>query len=41
MSNPSKHTDPLWFKDAVIYELSVRAFYDSNRDGVPGDFIRA
>lgn len=30
-------TDPLWFKDAVIYELSVRAFYDSNGDGV-GDF---
>jgi len=37
MSNPSRNTDPLWFKDAVIYELSVRAFYDSNRDGV-GDF---
>jgi maltose alpha-D-glucosyltransferase / alpha-amylase len=29
--------DPLWFKDAVIYELSVRAFYDSNGDGI-GDF---
>lgn len=29
--------DPLWFKDAVIYELSVRAFYDSNADGI-GDF---
>lgn len=37
MSNPVKHTDPLWFKDALIYELSVRAFYDSNNDGV-GDF---
>jgi maltose alpha-D-glucosyltransferase/alpha-amylase len=32
-----KHTDPLWFKDAVLYELSVRAFYDSNGDGI-GDF---
>src|SRR6187200_3435510 len=29
--------DPLWFKDAVIYEAHVRAFYDSNGDGV-GDF---
>ncbi len=29
--------DPLWFKDAVIYELHVRAFYDSNGDGI-GDF---
>ena len=29
--------DPLWFKDAIIYELSIRAFYDSNGDGI-GDF---
>ena len=29
--------DPLWFKDAIIYELHVRAFYDSNQDG-SGDF---
>jgi maltose alpha-D-glucosyltransferase/alpha-amylase len=29
--------DPLWFKDAVIYELHVRAFADSNGDGI-GDF---
>jgi maltose alpha-D-glucosyltransferase / alpha-amylase len=29
--------DPLWYKDAVIYEVHVRAFYDSNDDGV-GDF---
>jgi len=26
-----------WYKDAVIYQLHVRAFYDSNDDGV-GDF---
>ena len=25
--------DPLWFKSAVIYELHVRAFFDSNGDG--------
>lgn len=29
--------DPLWYKDAVIYEVHVRAFYDSDGDGV-GDF---
>jgi len=29
--------DPLWFKDAIIYELHVRAFKDSNGDGI-GDF---
>ena len=29
--------DPLWFKDAIFYELSVRSFYDSNSDGI-GDF---
>ena len=31
------HSDPLWYKDAIIYELHVRAFYDSNGDGI-GDF---
>ncbi len=30
-------TDPLWYKDAIIYELHVKAFFDSNNDGV-GDF---
>ena len=29
--------DPEWYKDALIYEVHVRAFYDSNGDGV-GDF---
>jgi len=29
--------DPLWYKDAVIYELPVKAFHDSNGDGI-GDF---
>jgi maltose alpha-D-glucosyltransferase/alpha-amylase len=28
---------PLWYKDAIIYELHVRSFYDSADDGV-GDF---
>ncbi|BCA55606.1 Trehalose synthase/amylase TreS [Nitrospira sp. KM1] len=30
-------TDPTWFKDAVFYELHVKAFCDSNDDGI-GDF---
>jgi len=29
--------DPEWYKEAVIYELHVRAFADSNGDGI-GDF---
>jgi len=29
--------DPLWYKDAVIYEAHVKSFYDSNNDGI-GDF---
>ncbi|MFH1618791.1 MAG: alpha-amylase family glycosyl hydrolase, partial [bacterium] len=29
--------DNLWYKDAVIYELHVRAFLDGNEDGL-GDF---
>ncbi len=29
--------DPLWYKDAIIYEAHVRAFYDSDGDGI-GDF---
>ena len=29
--------DPLWYKDAIIYETHVKAFFDSNNDGI-GDF---
>ena len=29
---------PLWYRDAVIYEVHVRAFADSNGDGI-GDFV--
>ena len=32
--------EPLWYKDAVIYQVHVRAFFDSNDDGV-GDFAGA
>jgi maltose alpha-D-glucosyltransferase/alpha-amylase len=26
--------DPLWYKKAIIYEVHIRAFYDSNADGI-------
>ncbi|MBW7832388.1 MAG: maltose alpha-D-glucosyltransferase [Simplicispira suum] len=29
--------DPTWYRDAVVYQLNVKAFSDSNSDGV-GDF---
>ena len=29
--------DALWYKDAVIYQLHVKAFFDSDDDGI-GDF---
>ncbi|HSQ15919.1 MAG TPA: maltose alpha-D-glucosyltransferase, partial [Candidatus Binatia bacterium] len=29
--------DPFWYQDAVIYELHVRSFFDSDDDGI-GDF---
>jgi maltose alpha-D-glucosyltransferase / alpha-amylase len=38
MANPSPlPEDPLWYKDAVVYEIHVRAFYDKSGDGM-GDF---
>ncbi|MGC1481141.1 MAG: maltose alpha-D-glucosyltransferase [Chthoniobacterales bacterium] len=30
-------SNPLWFKDAVIYETHIKAFFDSDGDGI-GDF---
>jgi maltose alpha-D-glucosyltransferase/alpha-amylase len=30
-------SDELWYKDAIIYQLHVKAFADSNNDGI-GDF---
>ncbi|MEO8288181.1 MAG: maltose alpha-D-glucosyltransferase [Chloroflexota bacterium] len=41
MINADMHNslnDPQWYKDAIIYELHVRAFNDSNADGI-GDFV--
>jgi trehalose synthase len=37
MRKQGSASDPLWYKDAVIYELHVKAFADSNNDGI-GDF---
>ncbi|HEU5458132.1 MAG TPA: maltose alpha-D-glucosyltransferase, partial [Terracidiphilus sp.] len=37
MKKLASATDPLWYKDAIVYELHVRAFCDSNGDGI-GDF---
>ena len=32
-----RRPDPLWYKDAVFYQLHVKSFVDSNGDGI-GDF---
>ena len=29
--------DPLWYKDAVIYQVHIKSFFDANNDGI-GDF---
>ncbi|MFL5779134.1 MAG: maltose alpha-D-glucosyltransferase [Chloroflexota bacterium] len=37
LTRRAQSRDPLWYKDAIIYEVPVRAFRDSNGDG-RGDF---
>ncbi len=37
MKDSPQAADPLWYKDAVIYQLHVKSFFDSDNDGV-GDF---
>jgi len=37
MKKYASAADPLWYKDAIIYETHVRAFYDSDGNGI-GDF---
>jgi maltose alpha-D-glucosyltransferase/alpha-amylase len=34
---PAMGDDPLWYKDAVIYQLHIKSFFDADNDGV-GDF---
>ena len=31
-------TDTQWYRDAVIYQLHVKSFFDANNDGI-GDFV--
>jgi maltose alpha-D-glucosyltransferase / alpha-amylase len=37
MTSEAQTIDPLWYKDAVIYQTHVKAFFDGNNDGI-GDF---
>jgi len=30
----AQEQDPLWYKDAVIYQLHIKSFFDANNDGV-------
>ena len=36
-ASPTHADDPLWYKDAVIYQLHLKSFFDANNDGI-GDF---
>jgi pullulanase/glycogen debranching enzyme len=36
-AKPIAESNPLWFKDAIIYQIHVRSFCDANGDGI-GDF---
>ena len=36
-AEPALGVDPLWYKDAVIYQLHVRSYFDSDKNGI-GDF---
>jgi maltose alpha-D-glucosyltransferase/alpha-amylase len=37
MPRPDRERNRLWYKQAIIYELPVKSFYDANGDGI-GDF---
>ena len=37
MTDLTSSNENLWYKDAIIYELHIKAFFDSNGDGI-GDF---
>ena len=37
MRRKNSASDPLWYRDTIIYELPVKSFYDANQDGI-GDF---
>jgi maltose alpha-D-glucosyltransferase / alpha-amylase len=35
--NSTLSNDPLWYKDAIIYQIHIKSFFDANNDGI-GDF---
>jgi glycosidase len=37
MTDIDNLADPQWYKDAVIYQIHIKSFFDGNNDGV-GDF---
>ncbi|MDP3327010.1 maltose alpha-D-glucosyltransferase, partial [Parvibaculum sp.] len=37
MTDHPTEDDALWYKDAVVYQLHVKSFFDANNDGI-GDF---
>src|SRR5512144_2419027 len=37
MKRPGSTNNPLWYRDAIIYEVHVRSFFDASNDGT-GDF---
>ena len=37
VSGQTADADPLWYKDAIIYQIHVKSFLDGNNDGI-GDF---
>ncbi len=49
MAAGTRRLDPLWHKDAIIYQVPIKSFFDSNNDGVGDiagliaklDYIRA
>jgi maltose alpha-D-glucosyltransferase/alpha-amylase len=36
-SSTPLNNDPQWYKDAVIYQIHIKSFFDANNDGI-GDF---
>jgi maltose alpha-D-glucosyltransferase/alpha-amylase len=34
LARPAVTEDPLWYKDAIIYQLHIKSFFDSNNDGI-------
>jgi maltose alpha-D-glucosyltransferase / alpha-amylase len=33
-AHSAEEDDPLWYKDAIIYQAHVKSFFDSNNDGI-------